>query len=170
MVSVCVNLLLSLAQITVGVLARSQALLSDGVHSCLRTDARSGQYSSRRTLTSLVELSRGDSPLRKRRYATPMWSFNLTKRMAGCPERGNCAARRTGIHEAVLRRFDAHMSGSDACPAEQRREEIQEAEAAQILGADVVRDIKRRIRGEQYAELRDGFSRTRTISVRAWLR
>lgn len=33
MVSVCVNLLLSLAQIIVGVVARSQALLSDGVHS-----------------------------------------------------------------------------------------------------------------------------------------
>ncbi|MEX3943547.1 cation diffusion facilitator family transporter [Paraburkholderia sp. BR10937] len=33
MVSVCVNLLLSLAQIVIGVVARSQALLSDGVHS-----------------------------------------------------------------------------------------------------------------------------------------
>ncbi len=33
MVSVCVNLLLSVAQIIIGVLARSQALLSDGIHS-----------------------------------------------------------------------------------------------------------------------------------------
>ena len=33
MVSVCVNLLLSVAQIIIGILARSQALLSDGVHS-----------------------------------------------------------------------------------------------------------------------------------------